>query len=50
MELLLGKLMINPPADEEQVNDALNVAGSKVGNHHLKSHGRVTGGVAAMNC
>ncbi len=50
MALLPVKLMLCPPADKERVDNALNVAGSKMSDCCLKSHGSVAGGVTAMNC
>ncbi len=44
-----GKLMLCPPADKEQVENALNIAGVEKGDHRLKSHRSIADGILVMN-
>ena len=47
--LLQHSLTMRPATDDEQLDKALDIAGSGAGDRCLVSHGRVAGGVPAMN-
>ena len=47
--LLQHSLTMRPATDDERLDEALDIAGSGAGDRRPESHGRVAGGVPAMN-